>query len=107
MKKFIFTAIFISVISVNCFAEANTPDANVQPIKAVAAAVPDANVQSIIATTPDANAPLIKTPRVGTQNANVQAIKTGQTESFKKNYRNVDVLLIDDIHFISGKEQTP
>jgi chromosomal replication initiator protein len=36
----------------------------------------------------------------------VQAIKTGQTESFKKNYRNVDVLLIDDVHFMSGKEQT-
>ncbi len=36
----------------------------------------------------------------------VQAIKTGQTENFKKTYRNVDVLLIDDIHFISGKEQT-
>ncbi len=36
----------------------------------------------------------------------VQAIKTGQTESFKKYYRNVDVLLIDDVHFMSGKEQT-
>lgn len=36
----------------------------------------------------------------------VQAIKTGQTESFKKHYRTVDVLLIDDIHFMSGKEQT-
>ncbi|HLD27645.1 MAG TPA: chromosomal replication initiator protein DnaA [Patescibacteria group bacterium] len=36
----------------------------------------------------------------------VQAIKTGQTESFKKSYRNVDVLLIDDVHFMSGKEQT-
>ena len=36
----------------------------------------------------------------------VQAIKSGQTENFKKFYRTVDVLLIDDIHFMSGKEQT-
>lgn len=36
----------------------------------------------------------------------VQAIKSGQTENFKKQYRLVDVLLIDDVHFISGKEQT-
>ncbi|OGY89994.1 MAG: hypothetical protein A2927_01370 [Candidatus Komeilibacteria bacterium RIFCSPLOWO2_01_FULL_45_10] len=36
----------------------------------------------------------------------VQAIKTGQTESFKRLYRNVDVLLVDDVHFMSGKEQT-
>ncbi len=36
----------------------------------------------------------------------VQAIKSGQTENFKRQYRTVDVLLIDDIHFMSGKEQT-
>ncbi|MFA6304646.1 MAG: chromosomal replication initiator protein DnaA [Patescibacteria group bacterium] len=36
----------------------------------------------------------------------VQAIKSGQTENFKKQYRTVDVLLVDDIQFISGKEQT-
>ncbi|MBU1131481.1 chromosomal replication initiator protein DnaA [Patescibacteria group bacterium] len=36
----------------------------------------------------------------------VQAIKSGHIDSFKKQYRNVDVLLIDDIHFMSGKEQT-
>ena len=36
----------------------------------------------------------------------VQSIKTGQTENFKRAYRNVDVLLVDDIHFMSGKEQT-
>ncbi|MBU1037132.1 chromosomal replication initiator protein DnaA [Patescibacteria group bacterium] len=36
----------------------------------------------------------------------IQAIKSGQTEKFKNTYRQVDVLLIDDIHFISGKEQT-
>lgn len=36
----------------------------------------------------------------------VSSIKTGETEKFKKVYRNVDVLLIDDIQFIAGKEQT-
>ncbi len=34
------------------------------------------------------------------------AIKRGQTDEFKNIYRNVDVLLIDDIQFIAGKEQT-
>ncbi|MDP2812422.1 MAG: chromosomal replication initiator protein DnaA [bacterium] len=34
------------------------------------------------------------------------AIKSGQTEKFKEIYRSVDVLLIDDIQFIAGKEQT-
>ena len=36
----------------------------------------------------------------------VGAIKEGNTEKFKKTYRSVDVLLIDDIQFIAGKEQT-
>ncbi len=36
----------------------------------------------------------------------VSAIKQGTTEKFKKTYRSVDVLLIDDIQFIAGKEQT-
>ena len=36
----------------------------------------------------------------------VSAIKQGNTEKFKKTYRTVDVLLIDDIQFIAGKEQT-
>jgi len=36
----------------------------------------------------------------------VSAIKQGTVEKFKKIYRTVDVLLIDDIQFIAGKEQT-
>ncbi|MBT7553462.1 chromosomal replication initiator protein DnaA, partial [bacterium] len=36
----------------------------------------------------------------------IYAIKNGKTEQFKQNYRDVDVLLIDDIQFIAGKEQT-
>lgn len=36
----------------------------------------------------------------------INAIRTGTTEEFRTKYRSVDMLLIDDIHFISGKEQT-
>jgi len=36
----------------------------------------------------------------------IYAIKGGKTAQFKENYRSVDVLLIDDIQFIAGKEQT-
>jgi len=36
----------------------------------------------------------------------IQAVKNGQAKEFKDNYRNTDVLLIDDIQFIAGKEGT-
>ena len=36
----------------------------------------------------------------------VEAIKTKRIDEFKKLYRNVDILLIDDIQFIAGKEST-
>ncbi len=36
----------------------------------------------------------------------IKSVQEGQSENFKKRYRNVDVLLIDDIQFISGKEGT-
>jgi len=36
----------------------------------------------------------------------IYAIKNGQMERFRQEYRNIDVLLIDDIQFIAGKEQT-
>lgn len=36
----------------------------------------------------------------------VYSIKNGNAEHFKDHYRTVDVLLIDDIHFMTGKEQT-
>ena len=32
--------------------------------------------------------------------------KEGKTNAFKNKYRNLDVLLLDDIHFLQGKEQT-
>lgn len=36
----------------------------------------------------------------------IMAIQERQTEEFRSKYRNVDMLMIDDIHFISGKAQT-
>ena len=36
----------------------------------------------------------------------INAIKTGTTMKFREKYRSVDCLLIDDIHFIAGKEAT-
>lgn len=36
----------------------------------------------------------------------IDAIKNGTTKEFREKYRNVDVLLIDDVQFLIGKEST-
>ncbi len=36
----------------------------------------------------------------------VSALHNGRTEDFKENYRQIDVLIIDDIQFLAGKEKT-
>lgn len=36
----------------------------------------------------------------------IQAVRAGHAKEFKDRYRNVDLLLIDDIQFITGKEGT-
>ena len=36
----------------------------------------------------------------------INGIQTRTTQKFREKYRNVDVLLIDDIHFIAGKDAT-
>lgn len=36
----------------------------------------------------------------------INSIRDNKTEEFRNKYRNVDVLLIDDIQFLAGKEQT-
>lgn len=36
----------------------------------------------------------------------IQSVKSGQAKDFKERYRNVDLLLIDDIQFMAGKDGT-
>ena len=36
----------------------------------------------------------------------IYSLQNRQIESFRKKYRTMDALMIDDIHFLSGKEQT-
>lgn len=36
----------------------------------------------------------------------INSIQTKTTEAFRKKYRNIDCLIIDDIQFLKGKEQT-
>jgi chromosomal replication initiator protein len=36
----------------------------------------------------------------------INAIRQNKTDEFRNKYRSADMLLVDDIHFISGKEQT-
>lgn len=46
--------------------------------------------------------------RTGEQFTNelIQAIRDGSTEHFRNKYRKVDVLIVDDIQFIAGKDRT-
>ncbi|MCH2305547.1 MAG: chromosomal replication initiator protein DnaA [SAR202 cluster bacterium] len=39
-------------------------------------------------------------------NEYIDAIRNGKTENFRNRYRHVDTLLLDDIQFLIGKEQT-
>ena len=36
----------------------------------------------------------------------IESIRSGKTDEFRQKYRNVDLLLVDDIQFIAGKEST-
>jgi chromosomal replication initiator protein len=42
----------------------------------------------------------------GFMNDLILAIRSGITHEFKDRYRNIDILLIDDVHFLAGKEST-
>jgi len=53
---------------------------------------------------PSANISYLSSERF--TNELIDAIRHRSTNQFRQNYRNIDVLLIDDIHFIAGKEST-
>jgi chromosomal replication initiator protein len=36
----------------------------------------------------------------------IQAVKSGSLDAFRRQYRNVDVLVIDDVHFLANKRAT-
>ena len=40
------------------------------------------------------------------KNEFIQSIKTGKNNDFREKFRNIDVLMIDDIQFIGGKERS-
>ncbi len=56
-----------------------------------------------------ANSPSARIAYVSTEkftNEFIHAIRENKLAKFRKFYRNVDALLVDDIHFLSGKEST-
>jgi chromosomal replication initiator protein len=54
----------------------------------------------------DAGRAVLYVTSEGFTNDYIQSIRAGRAKEFKDQYRNVDVLLIDDIQFIAGKEGT-
>ncbi len=58
----------------------------------------------VIASRPDAKILYVTCERF--TNDFIQSVRGGRAKDFKDLYRNVDVLLIDDVQFITGKEST-
>jgi chromosomal replication initiator protein len=58
----------------------------------------------VLAQNPSANIVYVSSEKF--TNEFIIAIKNNQTVEFRNKYRHVDVLLIDDIQFLEGKEQT-
>ena len=54
----------------------------------------------------DPNAKILYTTSEKFTNDFVQAIRSGKTKTFQEKYRSVDLLIIDDVQFMEGKEQT-
>ena len=52
------------------------------------------------------NAKILYMSAEGFMNELIQSLRTGKMDQFKTRLRNIEVLLIDDIQFISGKERT-
>lgn len=60
--------------------------------------------QAIRQTMPAANIAYVKAEDF--VNQMIRSIQSGTTEMFRQKYRNADLLLMDDIQFIAGKEST-
>ena len=60
--------------------------------------------QTIRQNTPAANIAYVKAEDF--VNQMIRSIQSGATEAFRQKYRNADLLLMDDIQFIAGKEST-
>jgi len=58
----------------------------------------------ILASNPNAKVVYVSSEKF--TNELINAIKDDKNEEFRNKYRNVDILLIDDIQFIAGKERT-
>jgi chromosomal replication initiator protein len=58
----------------------------------------------VISSRPDAVVRYVTSERF--TNEYIQSVRGGRAKEFKDAYRNVDVLLVDDIQFISGKQGT-
>src|SRR3989338_3281077 len=54
----------------------------------------------------DPNAKILYVTSEKFTNEFVSAVQTGKTEHFKNIYRSVDILLVDDIQFLAGREGT-
>jgi len=62
-----------------------------------------------IAHTALRNNPALKVVFVSSEkftNELINAIRDGKNEAFRSYYRNIDILLVDDIQFLAGKERT-
>ncbi len=60
--------------------------------------------QAIRQSTPASNIAYVKAEDF--VNQMIRSIQSGATEAFRQKYRNADLLLMDDIQFIAGKEST-
>jgi len=58
----------------------------------------------VVAINPNARIAYVSTEKF--TNEFIHAIRENKLAKFRKYYRNVDALLVDDIHFLSGKEST-
>src|SRR5690554_5578521 len=58
----------------------------------------------ILDNNPNANVVYLSSEKF--TNEFINSIRDNKTEQFRNKYRNVDILLVDDIQFLAGKEQT-